>query len=734
MVSRHIIALAVLQWLLIGAASAEPAMFWFNDPVGPDETVLVTGADLDQVTSASITRIPDRGSTAAQDHPVQAQETPVDIMQANPGSLKFVIPKDFAPGIYRFTLHHPQGTLTGRANLPTVYWTQGEPGEVVSPAGEVQVFGRNIIRQPGRAQLLLTQDAGKTSVQATLIKGDLWRGAFRLPAQLAAGSYKLRLFNGDGGDGEFVDAGAIVVRNPDFPPSQTFDVRAYGANGDGKTDSTRAIKATIEAANQNGGGTVYFPRGRYVVSEGLTIPPHVGIKGERTDLVNLVWPDFDSPPPALLQGDTQFSIEDITIYASNHLNVISGGFHFRDLLPNAEDIAIRRVRIRASAFRGQIDLETTIQRMRIFQRVFPDGAPDTIQLTGNRLEVSDCDILGSGTSLHIIKASDAVVSGNILSNGRNGAYTIAGSQRVVFENNAVSGADLQATGGAINTLSKWVTASKNIYVGSNTFKAVYGGDREAMTTDAPAGYYFGHAETTSPRELSLPDPPDPYPAAREWTGALVMVVNGRGAGQYAYVASYTTSPQRVALDRILQVPLDTTSEVTVVQAQENYLVIGNTFEDVGVAAQAFGTAVNYVFAGNQSNRTSGFAVIGLNYGHFEPCWRIQILDNHILEGNVYRAGPDRNVFSNEALIYVRANQTAAERGRPPLVDAVIVRGNRLDQDAHIQVEGFSVASPGVRDVVIEANETGPSRVGLLIDRGVASALARRNVEARRIIK
>ena len=65
--------------------------------------------------------------------------------------------------------------------------------------------------------------------------------------------------------------------------------------------------------------------------------------------------------------------------------------------PDAGDIAIRRIRIRASAFRGNMDIETTAQRMRDFQRIFPDGAPDAIRLTGSRIEVSDCDILGSGT-------------------------------------------------------------------------------------------------------------------------------------------------------------------------------------------------------------------------------------------------------------------------------------------------------------------------------------------------
>jgi hypothetical protein len=144
--------------------------------------------------------------------------------------------------------------------------------------------------------------------------------------------------------------------------------------------------------------------------------------------------------------------------------------------------------------------------------------------------------------------------------------------------------------------------------------------------------------------------------------------------------------------------------------------------------------LGHVIAGNRSNRTSGFAAFGMSYGHFQPSWQVQILDNQILEGNVYRAGPDRSVFSNEAAIIVQGNQTVTEAGRPPLVQAVIVRGNRLMQDAYIKIMGFSPASPGVRDVVVEANTIGPSRVGMLVDRGVAWWLGRRNVEERRIQK
>ena len=43
-----------------------------------------------------------------------------------------------------------------------------------------------------------------------------------------------------------------------------FNVQDFGAKGDGVTDNTKAIKATIEAAAKKGGGTVFFPAGNFL--------------------------------------------------------------------------------------------------------------------------------------------------------------------------------------------------------------------------------------------------------------------------------------------------------------------------------------------------------------------------------------------------------------------------------------------------------------------------------------
>lgn len=715
-----------------GTAAATPTVFWFNDPVGPDETILFTGADLDAVTAVTIARLPDAGASTSTPEEASAQ-----ILQANPQSLKVVVPAQSTPGIYRVTLRYAEGSTTVAVNLPTVYWAQGSLGEAVTPGGWLQIFGRNIVRRPDRARLLLVPDEGGTTVAATLSEGGLWRARFRIPDRAPPGAYHLRLSNGDGGDDEWVDAGRIEIRAGAAASLPSFDVRAYGANGDGKTDSTQAFRKAIEAANREGGGIVFVPRGRYLMSEGLVIPPGITLQGERTDLVNLVWPDFANPPDSLIKGTSRFSIADVTIYASNHLHILSGGFAMGDFpAAGASDISVRRVRIRASAFRGLMDPEQTYKRMADLHRIFPQSAPVSIRLSGDRVEVIDCDVVGSGSSLFLFKASNAVVSGNSLGNGRNGNYAIMGSRQVIFENNVVTAVDLQATGGAINTVSNWVSASENVFAGGNIIKGIYGWDREALTTDGPGGYYFGHADSAAADRLSLLDDWKGTPVSPDWAGALVMVVSGRGAGQYARVRELQKpgdgSRNSVVLDRKLAVALDASSQITIAQAQQNYLIIGNSFEDTGVAAQTFGTALGHVIAGNRATRSSGFYAIGLSYGHFQPSWQVQFLDNRIIEGNVYRAGPPREALSEEAAVGVQAYQTETRPGGPPLARAIIIRGNQLEQDAHIELKGFSPASPGIRDVVVEANTIGPSRVGLLVDGGVASLLKRRNTIAPRI--
>lgn len=76
-----------------------------------------------------------------------------------------------------------------------------------------------------------------------------------------------------------LDAGVAYWYETPFA-STVFNVKGYGATGDGATDDYAAIAATITAAAAAGGGTVYFPTGTYLVGTGLTGQSKVNLLGD----------------------------------------------------------------------------------------------------------------------------------------------------------------------------------------------------------------------------------------------------------------------------------------------------------------------------------------------------------------------------------------------------------------------------------------------------------------------
>src|SRR5215470_285666 len=56
----------------------------------------------------------------------------------------------------------------------------------------------------------------------------------------------------------------ILVANGQDSRAGVYDVRAFGAKGDGETLDTAAINKAIDAAAAAGGGTVRFPAGSYL--------------------------------------------------------------------------------------------------------------------------------------------------------------------------------------------------------------------------------------------------------------------------------------------------------------------------------------------------------------------------------------------------------------------------------------------------------------------------------------
>lgn len=96
-----------------------------------------------------------------------------------------------------------------------------------------------------------------------------------------------------------------------------FNVKVYGAAGDGIRDDSAAVQATIDAIATNGGGTVFFPTGRYLIKSTIVIPwqaYQLKLQGSGYSSVLLLGSDtnlisFSLPPSG--QALSQTVIEDL---------------------------------------------------------------------------------------------------------------------------------------------------------------------------------------------------------------------------------------------------------------------------------------------------------------------------------------------------------------------------------------------------------------------------------------
>jgi parallel beta-helix repeat protein len=89
------------------------------------------------------------------------------------------------------------------------------------------------------------------------------------------------------------------------------NVKSYGAVGDGTTDDTEAIQDTLDAAETAGGGIVYFPKGTYLVSTGLTVGNNITICG--AGYSSIVKLDSGNTTKVFSNNDTSTGNSNITI-------------------------------------------------------------------------------------------------------------------------------------------------------------------------------------------------------------------------------------------------------------------------------------------------------------------------------------------------------------------------------------------------------------------------------------
>ncbi len=674
------------------APAAGPALTWASDPVLPDETVVLLGGRFGGEAAVEVARLGDGDAGT----PGRLSELPAERwqalrpVQASDSSLKVVLPRDWQGGAYACRVRTDGRTTRAVVlNAPDPWWMQGDGGESASPGGWLRVFGKclsfrgyaGLSTAPESLALLRGADGKGQGLQAK--EASCYALWFDLPAALAPGDYTVLVHNGYGGPATWREVGALSVKPPEAWPTQVLNVAELGLEG------------ALKAAQEQGGGVVYLPRGRYEVKGALTLPPLTTLRGEGMGLVSLFWPDLDQPPDSLISG-SKFRLEDLSIYCQNHRHVVQDA-------PGSDGMKIRRVRIRADCLFMALGPGETFRGRTAIASIRQTGA--AIRVVGRNFEISDCDIYGSNQGIsidphHFTGPGGAprcgVIARNRICYGGQG-YMLENLDGLIFEGNEVMGADLASGGNGINTF--WNNYCQNLYFARNRVHDIYGADREMMTLDAAGGAYFGKVARVDGTQMTLAGDPEyrtyePKPHT-DWTGAAVLILHGLGAGQCRRVVR--NEGREWQIDRPWDLTPDDTSLISITPFRGRYLFVGNEFTDGG-AVQLYAMSIDCVVAENTGTRMDGFYAWGRNphgWG-WQPSWFCQFLDNRITEGNGYgyRAASLSTFTSDND-----------EQYGGPLARCGIHRRNVLENNARIRVRG-TTEDAVVEHCIVRNNDQG----------------------------
>jgi len=753
MVTKTLLAGTAILCAATLPLAAKPVVIWASDPVRANESVVVRGDGFGKKPTVEVSLSQSGKSSDWQS---------VEVLQNQPATLKFALPEVIGDGIVRFRISDGQkSSEIGILNAPKVWWMQGDETESATPGGWLRLFGLNLDLRPGAKATLRSGDSTVTLTPEAI---DEFAIRILLPTGLKSGEYTVDFQNGLEDAAARTSAGKIQIAPKKQTPSRVFDVTKYGAVpaepgylqyttamlAEGQVDSAEAIQKALDDAGQAGGGIVQFPRGIFVLSKGLTIPMHVTLRGAGSGLTTLSYVDdlqprvqrqkklywgaqqFEpikgvdfEPHPYLIRGEGHFTVEDLAIYAINHHAGIQSELPVNS--PNAGHVTIRRVLMRLDRF---INNDRTDRHYSDAEEVFLKRWRDkrrtgAIDVGGPNIQITDCDIYSSLQVLMLNGSSGTIARNKFSAVPRH--WTVFGrrTQKVIFEHN-----DCSDGGVSLNSVHDMVTNdgqtriqsmySREIYIARNAMKDSYRGDRDGgFNSDfhAPVGIYTGTVEKCEGTTLILPKETEDPEFATKWLGAVVVVLDGKGAGQYRSLAG--GSGKTLLVDKAWDVPLDTTSFISVCKALDHVIAVDNVAHDAGNTILFWCGGIEVIAARNKSIRGGAIQQITISYeGQVLPGLRAQFFDNEILEGTTWGAsfifprGSNIGTLTYPPISHDRTLQ--ADKGLPvtapdyhgPMALDQVFRRNTIANNGRFFVGG------NVQNVLFEAGRVSDAEIGL----------------------
>ena len=213
-----------------------------------------------------------------------------------------------------------------------------------------------------------------------------------------------------------------------------FNVRCYGATGDGHTDDLGAILAARDAVNAVGGGVLFFPRGNFVVGNTIELGAGTTVLGLGSGSVLQAKPGVAGFNMLLVRNSDDVRVRDLVL-DGNRANTsppadadnenIGCGFLGQPVGEGQTGLSIQNVIGRNHHGSG----------IRI---TGPNNSDDVYELNANEVEVIGCQILGCGNrGIILTRATRARIAGNVITCCTQAGIQLVKSRAAVIDGNVI---------------------------------------------------------------------------------------------------------------------------------------------------------------------------------------------------------------------------------------------------------------------------------------------------------